>query len=78
MMRSNESRVPDSKVSVENLSPFNDVLRGGFGLVHDGEPISIVWAHSAKNRSDFDYHAVEYLEDIMRESPSIKPYRTKD
>jgi RNAse (barnase) inhibitor barstar len=35
-----------------NLSAFNDVLRGGFSLFDYGEPISIVWAHSAKSRSD--------------------------
>jgi hypothetical protein len=40
MMRSNESCVPDSKVSVETLSAFNDVLRGGFGLFEYDEPIS--------------------------------------
>jgi RNAse (barnase) inhibitor barstar len=58
-----------------NLSAFNDVLRGGFSLFDYGEPISIVWAHSAKSRSDFDYHAtVEYLEDIMKEPhPSNLP-----
>jgi hypothetical protein len=40
-------------------------LRGGFSLFDYGEPISIIWAHSATSRSDFDYHAtVEYLEDI--------------
>lgn len=68
MMRSNESCVPDSKVSVENPSAFNDVLRGGFSVFYYGEPISVVWVHSAKSRSDFDYHATaEYSEDILRE-----------
>jgi hypothetical protein len=75
MKRSNESCVPDSKVSVENLSAFNDVLRDGFSLFEYDEPISIVWNHSAKSRHDLGYAAtVEWLEDIMKEPhPSNLP-----
>jgi RNAse (barnase) inhibitor barstar len=49
-----------------NLSAFNDVLRGGFGLFEYDEPISIVWNHSAKSRHDLGYDAtVEWLEGTM-------------
>jgi RNAse (barnase) inhibitor barstar len=49
-----------------NLSAFNDVLKGGFGLFEYDEPISIVWNHSAKSRHDLGYDAtVEWLEDAM-------------
>ena len=52
MMRSNESCVPGFEGVGRNLSAFNDVLRGGFGLFEYDEPISIVWNHSAKSRHD--------------------------
>ena len=49
-----------------NLSAFNDVLMGGFGLFEYDEPISIVWNDSAKSRHDLGYDAtVEWLEDAM-------------
>ena len=48
-----------------NLSAFNDVLMGGFGLFEYDEPISIVWNDSAKSRHDLGYDAtVEWLEDV--------------
>jgi hypothetical protein len=47
MTRSERKLCPGFEGFGRNLSAFNDVLRGGFGLFEYDEPISSVWNHSA-------------------------------
>ncbi|MBO4444826.1 MAG: barstar family protein [Bacteroidaceae bacterium] len=49
-----------------NLDAFNDLLRGGFGVHEDGEPLEIVWLNSEKSKKDLGYKAtIEHWEEIL-------------
>ena len=37
-----------------NLSAFNDVLRGGFGVFEYDEKILLIWKNSAKSRKELE------------------------
>jgi len=50
-----------------NLSAFNDVLRGGFGLHEYEEPLYLKWINLSKSKMDFGWTAtIKYLEDKLK------------
>ena len=49
-----------------NLDAFNDVLRGGFGIHDDDEPLIIRWMNSDKSKTDLGQSKTkEMLFDII-------------
>jgi RNAse (barnase) inhibitor barstar len=48
-----------------NLDAFNDVLRGGFGVFEEGEPVTLVWRSSEKSRKDLGHEAEANLLRVM-------------
>jgi RNAse (barnase) inhibitor barstar len=38
-----------------NLDAFDDILRGGFGVVEPGEAYKIIWQNASKSKNDLGY-----------------------
>lgn len=50
-------RTDDDSKHTNSLSGLDDLLRGGFGVHHYGEKLSIIWRNAAKSRDDLGYPA---------------------
>ena len=49
-----------------NLDAFNDLLRGGFGVHEDGEPILLKWINYSKSKENLGYEeTVKHYEEIV-------------
>ena len=60
-----------------NLDAFNDVLRGGFGIHDDDEPLIIRWMNSDKSKTDLGQSETEkmlfdIIVNIIREHKHIE------
>ncbi len=49
-----------------NLDAYNDVLRGGFGVLEYQEPFTLTWINSEKSKTDLGWNAtIPYLEKML-------------
>jgi RNAse (barnase) inhibitor barstar len=59
----NQLFAPNDPLIGTSFDGFNDVLRGGWGVIDEDEPVTIIWRNSEKSRKDL---GKSYYEQVIR------------
>jgi hypothetical protein len=61
----------DERLNLKNLNVINDVMRGGFGILNQNEPITLIWQNHKSSERNLDADLYAFLLKIFEENPNI-------